>query len=277
MPVGTRIRRNSIFGSVLDSPLAIGALTFNSSELVLVPAITGNHFVITLDPLRQYGEPEIVIITSHTASATVATITRAAYGTVARAHPAGTKWVHAPVVEDITPIVTSSTRPSDPYEGQMIYETDTDTYRAYDGAAWSYVYGGRIGWHLQRAANQTISPDADTAISYDTENVDTPGNFTAPGTTLTIPTGGAGLWVITLSVDAQALPAALQIARARIIAGGITFAHVDQDDVGSAIPQITITVVVPLIVGNTISTDFRHSASGSLDIKARLLAYKILN
>lgn len=33
-------------------------------------------------------------------------------------------------------VVTSSTRPSVPFEGQLIYETDTDLLRAYNGAAW---------------------------------------------------------------------------------------------------------------------------------------------
>ena len=33
-------------------------------------------------------------------------------------------------------VCTSSTRPSNPYEGQMIYETDTDLLRIWDGASW---------------------------------------------------------------------------------------------------------------------------------------------
>ena len=33
-------------------------------------------------------------------------------------------------------VVTSSTRPSAPYEGQLIFETDTDRLAAYNGSAW---------------------------------------------------------------------------------------------------------------------------------------------
>ena len=33
-------------------------------------------------------------------------------------------------------VVTSSTRPAVPYEGQLIYETDTDRIAAYSGSAW---------------------------------------------------------------------------------------------------------------------------------------------
>lgn len=35
-------------------------------------------------------------------------------------------------------VVTSSTRPSAPYEGQLLYETDTDRLVAYNGSSWIY-------------------------------------------------------------------------------------------------------------------------------------------
>lgn len=46
--------------------------------------------------------------------------------------------------------VTSVTRPASPVEGQMIYETDTDRFVAYDGAAWQEV--------LQVGAWTTFTP-----------------------------------------------------------------------------------------------------------------------
>jgi hypothetical protein len=33
-------------------------------------------------------------------------------------------------------VCTSSTRPASPFEGQMIYETDTDAVKVWDGSAW---------------------------------------------------------------------------------------------------------------------------------------------
>jgi hypothetical protein len=36
-------------------------------------------------------------------------------------------------------VCTSSTRPSVPYEGQLIYETDTDLVKSYSGSAWATV------------------------------------------------------------------------------------------------------------------------------------------
>ena len=38
-----------------------------------------------------------------------------------------------------TGVCTSSTRPTAPYEGQMIYETDTDTVVVWNGTAWRYI------------------------------------------------------------------------------------------------------------------------------------------
>ena len=43
-----------------------------------------------------------------------------------------------------TPVVcTSTTRPASPYEGQEIYETDTDRKYVYDGSAWDPIPVGR--------------------------------------------------------------------------------------------------------------------------------------
>ena len=41
-------------------------------------------------------------------------------------------------------VCTSTTRPSVPFEGQLIYETDTDKLATYNGSAWSYVGGGGL-------------------------------------------------------------------------------------------------------------------------------------
>lgn len=138
MPVGTRVRGNNAQGITTDNPLAIGATTINSAGLANLPTVTaGNHAVLVLDPLRAAGAPEIVIVTAHTAAATSATITRGAYGTTARAHNSGTLWIHGATIDDVVQILTSGTRPSDPYRGQLIFETDTNSYVGRDTSdAW---------------------------------------------------------------------------------------------------------------------------------------------
>ena len=154
MPSGPRIRDNGILGTTTDNPLTAGAGTFNSAGLANLEIVAAAHATVTLDPLREFGEPEIVIITAHTAAATVATITRAAYGTVARSHPLGTLWVHAAVDEDFIEILTSGTRPADPFEGQFIYETDTNKLVGYGGTDWApRDAGGQLGY-AEAVANQ---------------------------------------------------------------------------------------------------------------------------
>lgn len=147
MPAGARIRDNGVFGTTTDNPLLIGSGAFNSAELSDLSIVAGDHAIVTLDPLRQFGDSEIVIITVHTASATVATITRGAYNTLARQHPLGTLWVHAALDEDFTEILTSGTRPLDPYEGQFIYETDTNKLMGFGGTDWApRDAGGTLGY-----------------------------------------------------------------------------------------------------------------------------------
>lgn len=128
MPAGPRIRTNNVFGLVSDNPLPAAAITVNSAGLANLPVVASAHAVITLDPLRVNGAPEIIVVTAHGSLATVATVTRGAYGTTARAHPQGTLWTHTPVTEDFLSVLTSATRPSDPYRGESIFETDTNRY-----------------------------------------------------------------------------------------------------------------------------------------------------
>lgn len=93
-----RIRSNNVFGTTTDAPLTAGATTMNSAGLANLAAVTGSdEAIITLDPNRVNGAPEIVRVTAHTGSATSATIDRAEFGTSAREHPAGTEWVHGAV------------------------------------------------------------------------------------------------------------------------------------------------------------------------------------
>ena len=128
MPSGPRIRANNHFGTTTDNPLTAGATSFNSAALAGFPVVSSAHAVVVLDPKRVNGAPEIVVITTHTAAATVATITRGAYGTVARSHPSGTAWAHVPVDEDFIENVALTSEITDPYRGQMLFNRTTNAY-----------------------------------------------------------------------------------------------------------------------------------------------------
>lgn len=211
MPSGPRIRANNVFGLTTDNPLSSGATTFNSASLFLLPVVSSAHAVVVLDPKRVNGEPEIVIVTAHTALATSATITRAAYGTTARAHPMGTQWAHVVVSDDAIPVVTSGTRPSDPFEGQTIYETDTDFYKGYNGSTWgtlgSSIQTSPYSAHFRanppscrvfNSGTQSI-PDTGggyTTVTFDSERWDTDSMHSTSVDTNRITINTAGLYVI---------------------------------------------------------------------------------
>ena len=197
MPAGPRIRSNSEFGLTTDNPLTAGATTFNSARLSLMPVVSAAHAVVTLDPRAVNGEPEIVIITAHTAAATVATISRGAYDTIARSHPVGTEWIHAPIDEDFIEILTSVTRPSDPYAGQPIFQTDTDSFFARNAAntAWANInmYADPPAVRAILAPSQTLVNGIATVVIFDaadTYDTDTMHNPAVLNTRIVINTPG---------------------------------------------------------------------------------------
>lgn len=97
-----RLRSNNVFGTTTDNPLTNVATSFNSAGLANLVAVTGSDTaVIILDPNRVNGAPEIVYVTAHTGSATVATISRGQEGTAARQHPSGTFWVHGATAAEL--------------------------------------------------------------------------------------------------------------------------------------------------------------------------------
>lgn len=87
-------------------------------------------------------------------------------------------------------ICTSTTRPTAPYEGQMIYETDTDRMLVYNGSAWKYTWFSAIpSFYAYLSASQTFTHPAE--IKFDTvvnnsgsHYSSSTGRFTAPVTGL---------------------------------------------------------------------------------------------
>lgn len=204
MPSGPRIRTDNVFGTTTDNPLTAGATTMNSAGLANLAAVSSAHAIIVLDPLRSAGAPEAVIVTAHTGSATSATITRGAYGTSAREHASGTLWVHAPTREDFIRIVTASTRPSDPYEGQVAYETDTNRWIGYDGATWRPSPHNPPAVSLTHSTTQALNDNTEISVTWDTESYDTDSMHAGGSPTrITFTTAGAYLvtWSFQVSTD----------------------------------------------------------------------------
>ena len=130
----------------------------NATTTVGVTAVSGwpSSFPYTLIIDQDTVNEEIIEVTNR--SGTTLTVVRGVDGTSAVAHDAGAAVNHGVSARDFndsnlhvnTPvehidIVTSTTRPSAPSEGQIIYETDTNLYFGWNGSAWTGIGGGASG------------------------------------------------------------------------------------------------------------------------------------
>jgi len=212
-----RFVHNSKGGLITDNPLTSGATTFNSPGLEFVPAVAAPAtMVVVWDPEGVGGTPELGLITVHTASATVATVTRGLEttlgGSAARSHVAGTPW--------IVPGVTAGDYDQLPFRlmtttGDILYAPSANVaQRLAVGAAGTVLHGGTTPSYGQvvtadiadkavtgpkmlpavcqvrmSAAQSVISNAAATPILFDTEDLDPLGwHSTASNTDRITPT-----------------------------------------------------------------------------------------
>ena len=176
-----RLRRNFRSGTITDNPLAAGATTINSPGFINLPPVgapwaPNDMFVLVLDPLGEFGTPEIVYVNYHgAADEEWLTVTRgqeqALGGYPARAHPAGTKWVlsetAANLVNSGVIVCTSGTRPTvgATDAGVEIYETDTKCKLLWTGTNWRETHGPRYAAMVYRSTNLAIAGGfASTAV-----------------------------------------------------------------------------------------------------------------
>jgi hypothetical protein len=70
-------------------------------------------------------------------------------------------------------VCTSTTRPTAPFEGQMIYETDTDMLAIYNGSAWRYVAATTPtnGTVLQVVTGSTATSSTNNSSTYQDSNL----------------------------------------------------------------------------------------------------------
>ena len=74
-----------------------------------------------------------------------------------------TQW---PAVTTGTIICTSSTRPASPFEGQMVYETDTGLTRYYDGSSWEDTARATRPYHAEVYLASNISYPRATNLQW---------------------------------------------------------------------------------------------------------------
>jgi len=89
-------------------------------------------------------------------------------------------------------VCTSTTRPSVPFEGQLIYETDTDRVAAYNGSAWVYTHSsGLVLISSTTIGNAVASVTVSNAFSetYDNYKIIISGGVASTATYLKLTLG----------------------------------------------------------------------------------------
>jgi len=152
-------------------------------------------------------------------------------------------------------VCTSSTRPASPVDGSMIYETDKDRVRVYNGSAWDLMAGasGAVA-----TGSHTVTNAFTLALPYATEVSDTDSYFTAGGTTFTVPE--AGLYAVSLSLVrtsgtdfADGFGSSLEV-----LTSAKSFFMAE-----SALNNYSATFVVRLAASNTVQLKFTNATGGS--------------
>ena len=175
---------------------------------VAVTAVSGwpASFPYTLIIDQDTINEEIVSVTAR--SGTTLTVIRGVDGTSAVSHDAGAAVNHGVSARDFdesnlhvnTPvehidIVTSTTRPSSPSEGQIIYETDTNLYYGWNGTAWTGIGGGASGGGTDQVFYENGTTVTSSYTISSGKNAMSAGPITVnSGVTVTIPSGS--VWVV---------------------------------------------------------------------------------
>lgn len=114
--------------------------------------------------------------------------------------PAGPKGDKGDVGTTGLLICTSTTRPASPFAGMQIFETDTTRILMWSGAGWvrtgHLTKPGRTGCSIARTTNLAVNPAVVTLVPFDQENFDSDGFFPGSGTTITIPPGLDGTYML---------------------------------------------------------------------------------
>lgn len=145
------IYHNFIYGQIAFS-ISDTDTTIESTGLVGIKTLEPDEYSpVVLDPLSSNGPPEVVYVTEHTEGQATAVVERGKEGTNARSHDFGTQFVHNLTAESlntltrielgtegVVPVLSETDRDniSDPEDGNVIYNTDTQRLETYDGSEW---------------------------------------------------------------------------------------------------------------------------------------------
>lgn len=168
---------------------------------------------------------------------------------------------------------TSGARGTALRAGQIKYETDTNRFIVWDGSAWQRFQwtssASRTGCAIRRNATQSYTNGVAANISWDTEDFDSDAFITTTSATITIPSGQAGIY--SLSINAVFTGSSFtRVALLPTIAG-----TVHGTNGGSTEPYLSFGWVGPLSAGNTITVQAIQTSGASQTLTGSLWLYRL--
>jgi hypothetical protein len=149
-------------------------------------------------------------------------------------------------------IDSAAARPASPFEGQMVYQKDTDQIFVWNGTAW-------VCLTPQSAVVNTLESTASTSYT----------NLTTSGPSVTIATGSKALVTVTATIDSNSTAGDTQVFAGFDVSGATTVAANDDQALdhrlgGSLVTQSGTFLVTGLTAGSNVFTMKYKSGSGSI-------------
>lgn len=162
----------------------------------------------------------------------------------------------------------SSARPAAPATGAMIFETDKNRVRVYDGSNWLLVSGS-----MRASASNTgtvVANNTTTTLTFATENYDTDSFFTAGGSTFTIPEAGTYAITVNTSRTAGANFNGGFGTYCRIVTPSVTFIinTSDTDTQSGSFPVV-------FTAGQTFTVTFQNASGGSVTFNTTVTVIRV--
>jgi hypothetical protein len=162
---------------------------------------------------------------------------------------------------------TSTTRPTSPWEGQHIYETDTDRILFWNGAAWVYQVGFAGACAVSRTTSFTVANGADTVVSWSSANYDNNSMFSA-GTPNRITVNTAGIYLVTATFAWPSNSTGERIGWIQLNGTNATRWGNRRGGAWSSGPtEFSITAQINCVAGDYIQAGVYQSSGGNLDLQ----------
>lgn len=176
------------------------------------------------------------------------------------------------LMNQVTVVCTSGTRPSSPTEGRVIFETDTDRLMIYDGTTWTEALINSTSkpcCAVSRSTAQSLaSGTTGVLMSWSVESYDVGSMTTGSGTTMaTVPANRAGKYLITSTIQFQANGTGARTVLVNV--AGATKVRQSNAAAGAGNPtRVSISTVQQCASGDTITIGVFQDSGSALNIES---------